>query len=213
MKGSVERWDSHEHLRQYTGRLPIGCRDFETKHRLHRKPLTTMADEEGKCAGNTYTASGVKRKIILEPPKEFDIVMGRGKRINNHTGNIHFRKLAREYIEEFAKSESITGKKNEVARKLVKKVDTLGGRFLRHVTAFTASGEHMNGWEVIEGDVVFTKARRTLRHTASSVLKKQSPDCTSPAKKAKRSVDAGCDQPCCDFLLRNQLGKCKKFTL
>ena len=60
---------------------------------------------------------------------EHDVILGRGRAINNWPGNIYFRKLALKYRDEYSKSNRY--QKVEVALQLMDEIAAMGGRFVR----------------------------------------------------------------------------------
>ena len=116
-------------------------------------------------------------------PRNNDVLLGRGKAAYMHTGNIRFRNMALERLEEY----NAPGKyfrKKKICQEIMALIRSRGGRFLKQNEA---------GWVAVEDEVAIDKVShmfRTLRR-----LRKESAasadTCTSTTKRdtATRNSD------------------------
>jgi hypothetical protein len=85
-------------------------------------------------------------------PTEYDVLLGRGKSSQNHTGNIHFRQLVESKRDEYEKASIM--EKTIIADRIVNSVHNVAGRFLKH-----------NGdlWEEVEFEIARDKVAHAFR--------------------------------------------------
>lgn len=121
--------------------------------------------------------------VKYEPivPNENDILMGRGGKNNQHTGNEKFRKLAR--LDAKAYSTSSKKIKSNIARGLVMKVRNMqpAGRFLKRNPVTTA-------WEDVGNEYAREKASQVLRDAVA--LLPEASDDASESKKREAEPEA-----------------------
>jgi hypothetical protein len=112
---------------------------------------------------------------VAVQPSEVDVLMGRGKRVQNHVGNNKLRSILEDNLAAYTKAPHAT--KRQVAMGVIEEVKKGGGRFLRP----TDSG----CWEVADADSVQKKVIHDFR-TIRGILKRQRverPPKTSTKKK------------------------------
>ena len=78
---------------------------------------------------------------------EKDVLLGRGKRVSEWPGNIHFRQIVNRYREEYATAERAN--KVKIAAAVIAAVQNVGGRYLREGTS-AATGKR--AWYVVSHD-------------------------------------------------------------
>jgi hypothetical protein len=78
---------------------------------------------------------------------EKDVLLGRGKRVSEWPGNIHFRQVVNRYREEYATAERAN--KVKIAAAVIAAVQNVGGRYLREGTC-AATGKR--AWYVVSHD-------------------------------------------------------------
>lgn len=108
-------------------------------------------------------SSSPVEETIVEPSSN-DILLGRGRAIQNHAGNISFREFLKEYEEDYERAQKFTKKK--ISTKLTHHILDSGFRFLRRSKG--------GGWvesDVKESEKKVAQLFRTLRKT-----KKSAPD-------------------------------------
>lgn len=106
-------------------------------------------------------------KIVVET-NEYDVFLGRGKNSFYRTGNVNFRKLS---LEMARHHEETRGRETKVqlAKEVVAKIKSLGGRFLRPVTASNASGDELRGaFEIVSEEVALTKTKQAIRDAGTA---------------------------------------------
>lgn len=83
--------------------------------------------------------------------------MGRGKRVSEWPGNVHFRQVVNRYREEYATSERAN--KVKIAAAVIAAVQDVGGRFVREVPGGGSSGGR-SSWYVVTHDRAVEKTCR-----------------------------------------------------
>ena len=111
---------------------------------------------------------------------ECDVLLGRGKLIHTHPGNILYRKAIKARSRLYQREEN-QGGKQEIAVEVIQEVRDRGGRFLR------PSGDNGN-WEECPGSVVRTKVKQALR----DIIKERSP---SDVKRVKMASASSTNRP------------------
>ena len=143
---------------------------------------------------------------------EHDVILGRGRAINNWPGNIYFRQLALKYREEYSKSNRY--QKVEVALQLMDEVTARGGRFVRvDKCAWNSKGTTLSNniignyktvfdcYEVDEARAI-EKTCQTLRdrhydrHSVNSTNKQQSRHKFNENMSPSQSTVSDCNRNC-----------------
>ena len=117
--------------------------------------------------------SSIKKSgdLVLES-SPFDVMMGRGKKSNDHPGNIRFRKLIVEMSNEYNRSH--TGKRARMVDEVITQIHASGGRFVQAVTVANAKGEASAAWEVVSEEKALAKVKQALRDLGSTRKRRSS---------------------------------------
>lgn len=98
-------------------------------------------------------------KDIVRDIHPDDVLMGRGVARNEHTGNVRYREIVAYYKEEYLAT-TRRAQKNKIARKVIKEVESTGGRFLRDCCH---SRGDRNLFVIEERAIVLEKVKQALR--------------------------------------------------
>lgn len=129
--------------------------------------------------------------IVIETNR-FDVVLGRGKNANNRPGNLSFRRLVLNLVEQY--QECASGEeKNEIARQIISEVQSHGGRFVRSVTAANANGQQIGAWEVVGNEVALAKVKQAMRDILGAAKKKAQKQSKREGEKRKSTIEAQSD--------------------
>jgi hypothetical protein len=90
-------------------------------------------------------------RIIL--PGKFDVLLGRGKPLQKHHGNLHYHFVIEGYHDQYEKAMKL--EKTQIAKYIVETIQELGGRFLKQDEA---------GWIEIDDEAARTKVSHTFRN-------------------------------------------------
>ena len=127
-------------------------------------------------AVSSSTASMNQAPIAASEPTKYDVVVGRGKNIDAHPGNVQFRNLLREkYMEEYEKAPKF--RKTELAERIIRHLTDSNIRFLqKNVTSEKDAGGNgmVDGEQWIEVDfsTIREKIGRTFRRLRESEKQK-----------------------------------------
>lgn len=125
--------------------------DLKTTNHLKWLSRRFAKEEEMR---NTGTFSGVD----LPAPK--DVLLGRGKTVQDHSGNVIMRNKVASYMGEYKKAAKL--EKGQVALKVVQDTNKEGGKFLKR---------GKNGWWVeVSEETAREKISMTFRTTISSFV-------------------------------------------
>jgi hypothetical protein len=108
----------------------------------------------------TLDANTVDSHTIVPSPTDVDVLLGRGRAVQNHVGNLRLREVIDAHQEVYNNARA--SQKTEIAELVVHYIRRLNGRFLKVGDA---------GWEEVE-DVIarekishtFRDRRRTMKH-------------------------------------------------
>lgn len=103
----------------------------------------------------------VKRCLI---PNESDVLVGRGKGVQNSPGNIRYRHYILQYVPEYRRCKGKVDR-DLVMRKIIHLVEASGGRFLRDRKpggAKTAT----SAWEVLSEEEIVNKVKQAVKDMA-----------------------------------------------
>lgn len=135
-------------------KLPVGTsgeKTFDAHEEYIRKMRNAHKLEE----------DGVRRIVL---PGKFDVLLGRGKPLQKHPGNLNYHYVIEGYHERYEKAMKL--EKTQIAFFIVEKIHMLGGGFLRQDEA---------GWVEIDDEAARTKVSHTFRNhriAARTFLKK-----------------------------------------
>ncbi|KAG7355082.1 hypothetical protein IV203_004438 [Nitzschia inconspicua] len=140
---------------------------------------------------------GVDRIII---PGPLDVLLGRGKPLQKHDGNLNYHFVVEGYHERYEQASKL--EKTQIAKTIVDKIHEQGGRFLKQDDA---------GWVEIDDEAARTKISHTFRNhriAARTALKKAASTQekeveTAPVDLRRRSPD----------LVSFQSGNCNSLEL
>ena len=93
---------------------------------------------------------GVDRILL---PLKYDVLLGRGKPLQKHSGNLNYHYIVESYHERYEAAPK--GVKSELAMEIVKQIHAQGGRFLKQDTA---------GWTAITDEAARSKVSHTFRN-------------------------------------------------
>ena len=110
-----------------------------------------------------------------------DVLMGRGKRVGEHPGNVEFREIMNLYRKEYVSANRTV--KSAIARKAIAHIRDTGARFLEQVGP---NGE----WVLVEETRVIEKACQALREKVVPRSRKPQPKATKPPVKKKNPSTA-----------------------
>eukprot|EP00529_Nitzschia_sp_RCC80_P018858 CAMPEP_0113468778 /NCGR_PEP_ID=MMETSP0014_2-20120614/15539_1 /TAXON_ID=2857 /ORGANISM="Nitzschia sp." /LENGTH=515 /DNA_ID=CAMNT_0000361195 /DNA_START=365 /DNA_END=1912 /DNA_ORIENTATION=- /assembly_acc=CAM_ASM_000159 len=102
--------------------------------------------------------------IIL--PGKYDVLLGRGKPLQKHTGNLNYHCVVECYHEDYERALKL--EKTKLAAKIVEQIHNQGGRFLKQ--------DDFGSWVEIDEEAARTKISHTFRNhriAARTALKKE----------------------------------------
>lgn len=144
--------------------IPAQCipltADCEVRVKGHRAWIKARKVQEIERARERATGNATAVVVVL--PSRTDILLGRGKPIQENAGNMRYHMLLDHYYQAYEEAKKF--QKMQIADKLVTIVHEYGGRFMKQ----DASGA---GWIEVEDDVARDKvshAFRTRRSTATT---------------------------------------------
>ena len=114
------------------------------------------------------TEKRIDRYII---PSNKDVLSGRGRFVQYHIGNVHFRHLIAERESEYENCEDQLGAKGLVADKVIVEIQSSGGRFLK---------DDGVGWVLLGESAVHDKVTMAFRS-----LRKEKPLGAKERQKTK----------------------------
>jgi len=116
-------------------------------------------------AASIKNAHGHESKYIHSIRND-DVLFGRGKKSNNHAGNIFFRQLVSNMVPHYMNCTKV--QKMSISKAIVDGIHKKGGRFL------TPSPKNPKIWVEVTGKSLRTKASQALRDTYNTQLKQSS---------------------------------------
>lgn len=134
-------------------------------------------------------STNVSDPIPMDKILEEDVLMGRGKRVSEWPGNIHFRQVINRFRDDYSKA--ARSKKVEIAKQVMACIHEIGGRFLKEnedeVTSnANSSGGSSTTWVVVEPARAVEKTCQALREKEKARTPDKNPF-TDPKKKTKLS--------------------------
>ena len=108
---------------------------------------------------------------MILSPGQLDVVYGRGKRLENHVGNIQLAILLEDYLPQYNQA-SKRADKTQTSQAVVDCIERKGGRFLKQVSGV---------WEIVANKEALEKVSHGFRNlrgkqntSTSAVVKKRS---------------------------------------
>jgi hypothetical protein len=122
--------------------LPVGT-SGEKKTEAHEEYIRRLR--------NAHELEDNVVRIIL--PGKYDVLLGRGKPLQKHHGNLHYHFVIEGYHERYENAMKL--EKTQIAKFIVEQIQELGGRFLKQDEA---------GWVEIDDEAARTKVSHTFRN-------------------------------------------------
>ena len=116
------------------------------------------ADRQSYATQNSQSNENNNKYIDQDDTRPEDVLMGRGRKLQKHPGNIQFRKWIAEQITEYEIANK--HRKTEMAEKIVSQVYQNGGRFLKQCPSANKDG---TTWEEIDDTAARLKVAYTFR--------------------------------------------------
>jgi hypothetical protein len=132
------------------------------------------------------SAKRVEEPMIVLEANDNDVLLGRGNAVNFRGGNVRFRQLAQNKALRYATCSNKL-EKDRIAASILTEIKSLGGRFLRPISARNDTGEHLSAWEPVDEEVAMTKAKQTLRDCAAAIRKETAMKSTSTSPTSYES--------------------------
>jgi hypothetical protein len=155
--------------------FPIGNDKGDLKTAAHIKWMARRSVKE-----TALQSTGIFEGIDL--PCSRDVLLGRGKTIQDHSGNVMLRDLITEYMPEYRRTPK--KEKGNVSWKVVMAAKMLGGRFLKR---------EENGWWVEVPDEIardkISMSYRTSRRASSMTIPARSSNVLPPPNVHSASYD------------------------
>ena len=150
-------------------------------------PKTDKAEEDADIHPNTAVSSPSCEALVQMPsvcrsssstsmheslaPTKYDVIIGRGKNIDAHPGNIQFRKVLREkYMQEYEKASKF--RKTELAERIIHDLTESNIRFLKMDGAShgkgASDGIDTEPWIEVDFSTIREKIGRTFRRLRES---------------------------------------------
>lgn len=133
-----------------------------------------------------------RRMVSVEIPSSHDVLSGRGKRVNNHKGNVHFRQLCQQYKNKYYARSTSCEDKHKIVDTIVTKIHSLEprGRFLEY-------NEGINIWTDIDDKRAKRKTMQVMREFSRTKNPKNGNSFSSkyPKKMAEFEVTTINNQP------------------
>jgi hypothetical protein len=140
--------------------LPITA-DGEPKVKYHRSWLKSRRRQE-------ETQADAEKEIIVVP-RRLDILLGRGKPIQEHFGNLRYHALLDYYQNAYERAMKFD--KCQISRRIVQTVHANNGRFLKQEGA---------GWSLVDDHVARDKVSHAFRTRRTSMISNN--DAQAPTK-------------------------------
>eukprot|EP00934_Nitzschia_sp_Nitz4_P006158 Nitzschia sp. Nitz4//scaffold336_size18528//1656//2615//NITZ4_008774-RA/size18528-snap-gene-0.1-mRNA-1//-1//CDS//3329548289//6148//frame0 len=106
-----------------------------------------------------------KKLFPLKDLNAHDVLLGRGTGPNEHIGNVRYRALVREIIEETDMMAWNSTTKRDLAIKIVAAVKSKGGRFVRKATSLGVGAARLGDvYEEVPDSMAYAKTKQSFRH-------------------------------------------------
>jgi len=121
---------------------------------------------------------------VIEEPSVHDVLFGRGGRINQHEGNINFRRLIHQQQNAYNIKANSKEVKANISRNIVEQIKLGKGRFLERQNVSTTSKPQWSKWWVeVDDSRAMSKTSQALREGAPSLRAQQ-----EASREQKRKV-------------------------
>jgi hypothetical protein len=136
------------------------------------------------------------RQQFVEQPLERDVLLGRGKRAINWSGNVRFRNLVKTWAGEYEKSTD-PQIRDTIANRVMAVIREDGGRFLQLMVADNAeegsSSSQPNTWVIISEASARTKVKQALRDVCKTSRTRQKPRTLATSSSVPADAATGAD--------------------
>jgi hypothetical protein len=129
--------------------------DWE-KRRKYESMLTASTDTDTNTSEKVATVSAAERITV---PGPYDVLLGRGRNLQNHPGNKRFRGLIDRYLERYEAADKQD--KTILAYTIIRIVQEMNGRFLKDVDGA--------GYVEVDNAVAQTKVAHCFRSQRSAM--------------------------------------------
>ena len=167
------------------------------------------------CPTNTPKLSNI---VTASEITDNDVLCGRGRALQSHTGNMRFRDLVVERSAAYGDNPDNKLLRRNVALEIMSIVQRKGGRFLKRIPAGGTGATHSAGvseeWKVAEPVAALTKVKQALRDTVfSSRREAASKTRSSPESRNSTTIaqarhtqqgQTNATSPAFDYLLSSQ---------
>lgn len=132
---------------------------------------------DGATASMTKYFTQSDGEIII--PGRFDVILGRGKPLQQHLGNVQFNLLIEENLDRYSsapgeKFTELSSNRSSIAMEIIQQVKSRGGRFLKRQDG------NSGRWIEQDDDVCIEKVRHAFRN------RRPQPRSTQQNRKKKR---------------------------
>jgi hypothetical protein len=137
--------------------LELGCPSGPADVPIHPRPGAQVAESKIRDGTDRYPSpEDADSPEYITMLNENDVLLGRGKGVNDYVGNRKFREFVKTHRQEYLGSSR--GDKTQIARQIVGQVCKLNppGRFLKKVS-------NTRYWVVVESQVALEKTSQALR--------------------------------------------------
>lgn len=111
--------------------------------------------------GRTLPGSNASKCELISKPTDADVLMGRGKKILAHAGNIRFRSLIERHNPAYRREIGDRKSRQAIVLNVINEIEQNGGRFLQHAVA-----PSVDLWEIVQdGEAVRSKVQQAFRDT------------------------------------------------
>lgn len=149
-----------------------------------------------------HHTNSAQKKVIKES-NAHDVLFGRGGRINQHEGNIHFRNLIHQKQNAYNLKSNTKEAKATISRNIVENVKRSKGRFLKHEKVITSGKPQWSTWWVeVDDAAAMLKTSQALREGAPALRaqanasggqkRKRRKNGTESSKRARKSHKVVC---------------------
>ena len=162
-KKQLQSWFSNARCRIWK---PLMLQKEKEEEEQRKRAIPNQEDNKSTAATTTtatvLTASATTTAIDNRNMKRNDVLCGWGTDVYNHTGNQRFRKIAREYLQEYMASTTIKERRDVVSQILACINDShdSGGRFLKSNGTFITVN---STWLILSHSLIVAKISQFLR--------------------------------------------------
>jgi len=143
----------------------VGAKSDNTDERSDVSTTDNKAAIRTPFRNATINKKRQNTKVI--EPKENDVLFGRGGAINNHEGNVLFRRLVLERKMSYNLQTNTKSDKSKISQDVVATIKKLNGRFLTRAECPTSGTVGLGGlWVEVEDSKAMSKTSQALREGA-----------------------------------------------